>query len=200
MEISYDANNDPIYPMKVVLLGQSSVGKSSLVLRFVQDRFIPNTEGTIGAAFLVKSLPLTGETVKFEIWDTAGQERYHSLAPMYYRGAQAAIIVFDLSSRDSFDKAQIWVDELREKSSPDQIVAFVANKLDIQDKRQVSKEEGENYASQHDLLYLETSAKDGTNVNELFKLLADKLPKNDQARLYSNRLNLSEKKSRTCCG
>jgi len=167
-----------IFPMKVVLLGQSCVGKSSLVLRFVQERFFPNTEGTIGAAFLTKSIFLDEQSqVKFEIWDTAGQERYHSLAPMYYRGAQAAIVAFDITSRDSYDKAKVWVNELHEKSSSDQLVALVGNKLDLRDSRAIDNEEAEKYASEKSLFYFETSAKDGTNVDNLFLTLATKLPK-----------------------
>lgn len=166
------------YTMKVVLLGQSCVGKSSLVLRFVQGKFIPHTEGTIGAAFLTKTTTLSEDvSVKFEIWDTAGQERYHSLAPMYYRGAQAAIIAYDITSRDTFEKAKSWVNELQEKSNPDQLVAFVANKLDLASQRAIDREEGEKYSEEKNLIYIETSAKDGTNVEELFRLLADRLPK-----------------------
>jgi len=211
-------------PVKVVLLGQTCVGKSSLVLRFVQDRFFPNTEGTIGAAFLTKTLTLdesdsnsnpssststnstnsnttsttstpnnltsngNGKTpstntsenvsmVKFEIWDTAGQERYHSLAPMYYRGAQAAIVVYDITSRDSFDKSKQWVKELREKSTPDQIIALVGNKCDLSSSRVVDKEEAEKYAGEEKLISMETSAKDGTNVYLLFQTIAKQLPR-----------------------
>jgi len=144
---------DKIMPVKVVLLGQTCVGKSSLVLRFVQDKFFPHTEGTIGAAFLTKTIdPGDGTQVKFEIWDTAGQERYHALAPMYYRGAHAAIIVYDISSRDSLEKGKQWIDELNEKSSPDQIVAFIGNKADLSN-RAVSKEEGEKYAKEKNMLF-----------------------------------------------
>eukprot|EP01119_Soliformovum_irregulare_P008041 TRINITY_DN2079_c0_g1_i1.p1 TRINITY_DN2079_c0_g1~~TRINITY_DN2079_c0_g1_i1.p1 ORF type:complete len:199 (-),score=40.41 TRINITY_DN2079_c0_g1_i1:44-640(-) len=168
--------DEKAYPMKVVLLGQSFVGKSSIVLRFVQDKFFPKTEGTIGAAFLTKALTLDdGTNVKFEIWDTAGQERYHSLAPMYYRGAQGAIIVYDVSSRESFEKAKKWVEELKEKSNPDQIVAFVGNKVDL--KRVVPKEDADRYAMENGLISLDTSALDNVNVKEIFTTLAERLPK-----------------------
>merc|ERR1712023_221338 len=97
---------------KLVLLGDSAVGKSSLVLRFVRGQFFEYQESTIGAAFMTQTLALDDTTVKFEIWDTAGQERYHSLAPMYYRGAQAAVVVYDVTSQDSFERAQRWISEL----------------------------------------------------------------------------------------
>jgi len=169
-------------PVKVVLLGQTCVGKSSLVLRFVQDKFFLNTEGTIGAAFLTKTITLEDDVgVKFEIWDTAGQERYHSLAPMYYRGAQAAIVVYDITSRESFEKSKIWVKELHDKSSPDQIIALVGNKIDLSN-RSVDKEEAEKFAMEQNLMPFETSAKDGTNVTKVFEELAKKLPKNFQTQ------------------
>jgi len=106
-----------ICQFKVVLLGESAVGKSSLVLRFVKREFHEFQESTIGAAFLTQTIQVDDTTVKFEIWDTAGQERYHSLAPMYYRGAQAALIVYDITSRDSFLKAQNWVRELQRQAN-----------------------------------------------------------------------------------
>merc|ERR1712113_628789 len=104
---------------KLVLLGESAVGKSSLVLRFVKGQFHKFQESTIGAAFLTQTVLLDDTTVKFEIWDTAGQERYHSLAPMYYRGAQAAVVVYDVTSNDSFERAQRWISELRDQANKD---------------------------------------------------------------------------------
>lgn len=123
---------------KLVLLGESSVGKSSLVLRFVKGQFHEFQESTIGAAFLTQTVQIDDTTVKFEIWDTAGQERYHSLAPMYYRGAQAAIVVYDLSNKETFQKAQTWVKELQRQASPSIVIALAGNKLDLAQKRQVS--------------------------------------------------------------
>lgn len=101
---------------KLVLLGESAVGKSSLVLRFVKGQFHEFQESTIGAAFLTQTVCLDDTTVKFEIWDTAGQERYHSLAPMYYRGAQAAIVVYDITNADTFARAKTWVRELQRQA------------------------------------------------------------------------------------
>ena len=101
-----------------MLLGDSAVGKSSLVLRFVRGQFFEYQESTIGAAFLTQTVALNDTTVKFEIWDTAGQERYHSLAPMYYRGAAAAIVVYDITNRDTFQRAKQWVKELQRQGNP----------------------------------------------------------------------------------
>merc|ERR1712174_192060 len=105
------------YQFKLVLLGDTSVGKSSIVIRFVKGQFSEYQESTIGAAFLTQTVPVQDCTVKFEIWDTAGQERYHSLAPMYYRGAQAAVVIYDVTSNDSFERAQRWISELRDQAN-----------------------------------------------------------------------------------
>ncbi|KAF4020742.1 hypothetical protein G4228_012442 [Cervus hanglu yarkandensis] len=126
-----------ICQFKLVLLGESAVGKSSLVLRFVKGQFHEFQESTIGAAFLTQTVCLDDTTVKFEIWDTAGQERYHSLAPMYYRGAQAAIVVYDITNEESFARAKNWVKELQRQASPNIVIALSGNKADLANKRAV---------------------------------------------------------------
>ncbi|XP_043916617.1 ras-related protein Rab-5A-like [Protopterus annectens] len=168
-----------ICQFKLVLLGESAVGKSSLVLRFVKGQFHEFQESTIGAAFLAQSVCLDDTTVKFEIWDTAGQERYHSLAPMYYRGAQAAIVVFDITKPETFDRAKAWVKELQRQASANIVIALAGNKTDLADKRMVEYEEAQSYAEDSGLLFMETSAKTAMNVNELFLAIAKKMPKLD---------------------
>lgn len=170
-----------ICQFKLVLLGESAVGKSSLVLRFVKGQFHEYQESTIGAAFLTQTVCLEDTTVKFEIWDTAGQERYHSLAPMYYRGAQAAIIVYDITNMDSFGRAKVWVKELQRQASPNIVIALAGNKADLANSRAVECEEAQTYADENGLLFMETSAKTAKNVNEIFLAIAKKLPKNEQA-------------------
>ncbi|KAH7545626.1 hypothetical protein FEM48_Zijuj01G0113400 [Ziziphus jujuba var. spinosa] len=125
---------------KLVLLGDVGAGKSSLVLRFVKGQFIEFQESTIGAAFFSQTLAVNDATVKFEIWDTAGQERYHSLAPMYYRGAAAAIIVYDITNQASFDRAKKWVLELHSQGNPNMVVALAGNKADLLEARKVAAE------------------------------------------------------------
>ncbi|XP_052757818.1 ras-related protein Rab-5B isoform X2 [Galleria mellonella] len=153
---------------KLVLLGESAVGKSSLVLRFVKGQFHEYQESTIGAAFLTQTVCLDDITVKFEIWDTAGQERYHSLAPMYYRGAQAAIVVYDITNQDTFGRAKNWVKELQRQASPSIVIALAGNKSDLAAKRMVEFEEAQAYADENGLLFMETSAKTAMNVNDIF--------------------------------
>ncbi|CAF4872323.1 unnamed protein product [Pieris macdunnoughi] len=164
---------------KLVLLGESAVGKSSLVLRFVKGQFHEYQESTIGAAFLTQTLCLDDTTVKFEIWDTAGQERYHSLAPMYYRGAQAAIVVYDITNQDTFGRAKNWVKELQRQASPSIVIALAGNKSDMAAKRMVEFDEAQAYADENGLLFMETSAKTAMNVNDIFLAIANKLPKSE---------------------
>ncbi|CAL9692891.1 unnamed protein product [Knipowitschia caucasica] len=173
------APGNKICQFKLVLLGESAVGKSSLVLRFVKGQFHEFQESTIGAAFLTQTVCLDDTTVKFEIWDTAGQERYHSLAPMYYRGAQAAIVVYDITNTDTFTRAKNWVKELQRQASPNIVIALAGNKADLSQKRNVDFQEAQAYADDNSLLFMETSAKTAVNVNEIFMAIAKKLPKNE---------------------
>jgi len=165
------------YQFKLVLLGDTSVGKSSIVIRFVKGQFSEYQESTIGAAFLTQTVPIQDCTVKFEIWDTAGQERYHSLAPMYYRGAAAAIVVYDITSVESFHRAKSWVKELQRQGSPDVVIALAGNKIDREEEREVSAEEAKQYGDDNGLYFIETSAKTNVNVRELFLAVARQLPK-----------------------
>ncbi|EIM92374.1 GTP-binding protein RAB5 [Stereum hirsutum FP-91666 SS1] len=162
---------------KLVLLGESAVGKSSLVLRFVKDQFDDYRESTIGAAFLTQTVNLDdGMTVKFEIWDTAGQERYKSLAPMYYRNANCAVVVYDITQSASLEKARNWIRELQRQADPSIVIALCGNKSDLAARRQVTQEEAQKYAEEEGLMWAETSAKSGEGVSDIFTAIAKKLP------------------------
>ena len=129
----------------------------------------------LAAAFLTQTVCLEDTTVKFEIWDTAGQERYHSLAPMYYRGAQAAIVVYDITNQESFAKAKSWVKELQRQANANIVIALAGNKADLANKRVVEFEEAQAYADENSLLFMETSAKTAMNVNDIFLAIGGSL-------------------------
>ena len=155
---------DSLAVCKLVLLGEMACGKTSLVHRYVKGSYQENQESTIGAAFSTK----VEHNLKFELWDTAGQERYHSLAPMYYRSSSASVCVYDITSRDSFERAKKWVSELKANvDSPDLVIALVGNKCDLADDRKVDEDEARAYAEEEGLLFFETSAKEDVGVREV---------------------------------
>jgi small GTP-binding protein len=200
------AATDKSVQVKLVLLGEAAVGKSSVVLRFVSNDFQANKEPTIGAAFLTQKCRLEDRVLRYEIWDTAGQERFHSLAPMYYRNAQAAVVVYDITKASSLEKAKSWVKELQRQANPNIVIALAGNKVDLvqpaaaaeaaadaedeaddatatpgeaggeESLRQVPTDEAQAYATEAGLLFFETSAKTGLGVVEMFTEIAKKIP------------------------
>ncbi|KAI8881673.1 ras-related protein rab-5A-like protein [Backusella circina FSU 941] len=195
--------------VKLVLLGESAVGKSSIVLRFVNKEYRDNLGTTIGAAFLSQKCQLEDRIIKFEIWDTAGQERFHSLAPMYYRNAQSALVVYDITNETSFEKAKLWVKELQKQAGENIVIALVGNKLDLQHDRKVSFEEANEYATLNQLIFSETSAKDGAHIDKLFESIGKSIsiePQNNHIETeQSRKIDLSsgsasnKKKDKCAC-
>ncbi|XP_076451869.1 ras-related protein Rab-5C-like [Babylonia areolata] len=189
--------------VKLVLLGDQGVGKSSLALRFVRGVFHEHLEATIGAAFLTHTVIVKDCTVKMDIWDTAGQERYHSLAPMYYRGAAAAIVVYDVNIADTFRRALAWVKELRQLNSGSVLIILAGNKVDLAPQnRAVSFEDAQTFAKENGLLFAEVSAKTGFAVTEIFMTLANKLiqkeKEEEEARRRGVQLGGEEGESSGC--
>ncbi|XP_036397132.1 ras-related protein Rab-17-like [Megalops cyprinoides] len=180
-----EARSDPrgksgMLRVKMVLLGSSGVGKSSLALRFSKDDF-KDSAPTVGCAYLTQLVCLHDATLRFEIWDTAGQEKYHSVTPLYYRGAHAALIVYDISNRESFMRAQLWLKELEKQYIPGEtVVGLVANKSDLSSSRQVSQQEGRSLAENKGLLFMETSAKSGNQVSELLLDIAHRVKRSSR--------------------
>jgi len=165
--------------VKFVLLGEMSTGKTCMVLRLVRDEFTERVESTIGAAFLVHKMNVDGKNIKLEIWDTAGQERFKSLAPMYYRGASAAIIVYDITKQSSFDTMTRWVDELKQRAPPNIVLGIAGNKIDLENQRTVPRETVEKYLSEQladkNPVYHECSAKTGQGIRDLFEDICKRL-------------------------
>ncbi|XP_062362694.1 ras-related protein Rab-17 [Cinclus cinclus] len=173
----------PSYMYKVVLLGSMSVGKSSLAYRYVRNDFrelLP----TVGCSFFTQALDLDEATVKFEIWDTAGQEKYHSVCHLYYRDAQAALIVYDIANKQTFSRAKLWLEELEKRFLPDEIViALVGNKTDLAAEREVTTEEAEEFAQTKGLLFMETSAKSNYQVNDVFMAVVQELLRREKEKV-----------------
>ncbi|XP_036176223.1 ras-related protein Rab-17 isoform X2 [Myotis myotis] len=159
------------YVFKLVLLGSGSVGKSSLALRYVKNDF-KSILPTVGCAFFTKVVELGDTSLKFEIWDTAGQEKYHSVCHLYFRGANAALLVYDITSKDSFRKAQQWLKDLEREFLPGEVVVMlVGNKTDLSEEREVTFEEGKEFAESQSLLFMETSARLNHQVTEAFSAI-----------------------------
>eukprot|EP01065_Artemidia_motanka_P024278 TRINITY_DN2891_c3_g1_i1.p1 TRINITY_DN2891_c3_g1~~TRINITY_DN2891_c3_g1_i1.p1 ORF type:complete len:215 (+),score=27.31 TRINITY_DN2891_c3_g1_i1:96-740(+) len=165
---------NPQYMYKLVLLGDSGVGKSNLLKRFTQDEFEVHSKSTVGVEFAYRSVAVSGVQVRAQVWDTAGQERFRAVAPMYYRGAKGVVLVYDVTKRESFARIERWMDEVKMHAESDIRLLLVGNKCDLVFIRSVSTEEGAQYAAENELAFIETSACDGTNVDAAFeRILGD---------------------------
>jgi len=171
---NYSVN--PLAKYKLVFLGDQSVGKTSIITRFMYDTFDSTYQATIGIDFLSKTMYLEDRTVRLQLWDTAGQERFRSLIPSYIRDSSVAVVVYDITNRNSFINTAKWIDDVRTERGTDVVMMLVGNKTDLADKRQVSVEEGETRAKEHDIMFIETSAKAGFNIKALFRKVASALP------------------------
>ena len=159
----------PPLQIKIVLVGDSGVGKSSIALRYVTDTFKTDSEGTVGASYMGKIINLNDTLVKINIWDTAGQERYHSLAKMYYRDATAALLVYDITNSDSFNAVKRWYNELMQNSEENLIIAIAGNKEDLVDNETITYEEAMKFADSINAMYRKTSAKNNYGIEQIFK-------------------------------
>ncbi|EHK46275.1 hypothetical protein ACHAPE_005718 [Trichoderma viride] len=168
--------NNPLKKFKLVFLGEQSVGKTSLITRFMYDSFDNMYQATIGIDFLSKTMYLEDRTVRLQLWDTAGQERFRSLIPSYIRDSSVAVVVYDISNAKSFQNTKKWIDDVRAERGNDVIIVLVGNKTDLNDKREVTTQQGEEEAKRQGLRFVETSAKLGHNVQNLFKRIAQALP------------------------
>ena len=155
--------------LKLVLLGDSGVGKTNLISRYIHNAFQQDTKATIGVEFFCKTFKVNNnKVIKIEIWDTAGQERYKSITSVYYKGAKGAFIVYDITSKKSFDNIDKWINEIKEKNNNDVKLIIIGNKVDLDNERQISFEEAKNKFKDRDVPLIETSALNDTNVNEAF--------------------------------
>ena len=166
------AGTAPLKKYKLVFIGDQSVGKTSIISRFMYDTFDTHYASTIGIDFVSKSVPIDRGTVRLQLWDTAGQERFRSLIPAYIRDSQVAVVVFDITSRASFDSTTTWIADVRAQRGNDVIIVLVGNKTDLVSQREVSAAEIEQRANEQEIMFIETSAKEGFNIKLLFRRLA----------------------------
>lgn len=163
------------YNFKVVLLGEGCVGKTSVALRYVEDKFNDEHITTLQASFLNKKLNINDKRVNLAIWDTAGQEKFHALGPIYYRMSNGAILVYDITDEDSFQKVKSWVKELKKMLGSDVCLVIAGNKVDLERDRMVATEEAEEYAKQVGAVHFHTSAKLNQNIEQLFLDLTQRM-------------------------
>jgi len=164
-------------------LGEGAVGKSSILLRYTQNKFVENHESTIQAAFAAKKINVEGQEIELSVWDTAGQEKFHSLGPIYYRGSNGALLVYDLTDPHSFQRVRNWVTELKRMLGDACSLFIVGNKLDLENKRNVPKEEAEEFAQSVNAQFAECSAKENIGIERVFDELTRTMIKNSATLL-----------------
>ncbi|CAI2380236.1 unnamed protein product [Moneuplotes crassus] len=168
-------NADYDYLFKILLIGNSGVGKSSLLLRFSDDTFTGNFMPTIGVDFKIRTLEVDGKTIKLQIWDTAGQERFKTITSSYYKGAHGIIVVYDVTDKESFKNIDTWMNEIEKHASDNVSRILCGNKSDLEDSRQVSTDEGKELSDTYNIRFIESSAKDNSNVEEAFTLMTKEI-------------------------
>ena len=200
--------NDYDRLFKVLITGNSSVGKTNMLLRFATDNFDEGTMPTVGIDFKAKSIDIDGRVLRLAIWDTAGQERYKTIIPAYFKQCHAVIFAYDITDRSSFENVEYWMAEAKRYAELNYVRMLIGNKSDLEGERQVSIEEGAAFAELHDIPFFEVSAKYGANVNEFFTLLAkmmDEIPaeeidnNNNGKSPVSVAIEKKTKKNKDCC-
>jgi small GTP-binding protein len=206
------------YIFKLILIGNSGVGKSCILQRYMKHTFEESYKCTIGVDFLMKSIVINGQTVKLQLWDTAGQEKYKSMVSSYYRGANVALIVFDITNHQSFDSLPMWIENFYKNGPEQKNIILIGNKKDLADLRQVTQQEAEAFSETNNMMYFETSAKEGDNIEYIFNYAAEKLlefygrnneailkrqmtPNNDMqsSNFKEIRIEESPNKKKNCC-
>jgi len=198
------------YLFKLLLIGDSGVGKTCVLFRFSEDAFNSTFISTIGIDFKIRTIDLDGKKIKLQIWDTAGQERFRTITTAYYRGAMGIMLVYDITNEKSFDNIRNWIRNIEEHAAADVEKMILGNKCDMNDKRQVSTVRGQDLAVEYNVKFMETSAKTSTNVEEAFISLArdikkkmDKKLENPNAGAGDNNVKITadkpKSKGKGCC-
>jgi len=172
-----------LYLFKFIIIGDIGVGKSCLLFRFTDNSFKPIHDITMGVEFGIRFINIKNNRIKLHIWDTAGQETFRSITRSYYRGAAGALLVYDITRRETFNHLATWLEEVKEHGNSNMIIMLVGNKSDLTKKRVVSTEEGEKFAKENGLMFMEVSAKSRENIEEAFVKTAEGIYKNIQVRV-----------------
>ena len=174
---------------KIMVLGESKVDKTQLIKRYTKDQFGGVYLTTVGMDFQDKIIEIEDKKVRLQIWDTAGQERFRNVTKSYFQSSQGLVLVYDITDRESFEKLNFWVDNIKNNAPENAKFILVGNKCDLANERKVSYEEGENYAKNLNIKFFEASARDGTNVNELFFYLANEIYQDNKLKGNNNSNN-----------
>ena len=172
------------YLLKFVIIDDSGVGKSNILLRYIYNSFSEEFKTTVGVEFGAKNIEIDKKVYRIQIWDTAGQENFRSIARAYYKNSVCACVVYDISKRSSFEDIQVWIDDCTKQTAKSVLLFLIGNKNDLNDEREVSYEEGEAYAKAHKMMFLEASAKTGNNINEIFERSVKQIAKNIKNNVY----------------
>ena len=194
---------------KLILLGDSAVGKTNILSKYLRDEFDQNSKSTVGVEFSTRNIKIDSYIIKVQIWDTAGQERYRSITNAYYKGAKGGLLIFDLTRRATFDSIDKWIPDLKTNGDENMVIILIGNKNDLKEQREVSTEEGENKAKMFKMAYMETSALDGNNIENAFNELINTVYKKNYLK-YEKELiknidkgidlnNQEIKYKRVCC-
>ena len=166
------------YLLKYVVIGDSGVGKSNILLRYINNTFSEEFKTTVGVEFGAKNIEINNNIYRIQIWDTAGQENFRSIARAYYKNSVCACIVYDITNRASFQSVQSWIDDCKKQTAKSVLLILIGNKNDLKDMREVNYEEGENFAKSHNMIFLETSAKTGDNISSIFEKSVKQIDQN----------------------
>ena len=197
-------NDDIIY--KVLLLGDSTVGKTCFLIKYTDKTFQDVHMATIGLDYRLKNMTLkSGKNVKLQIWDTAGQDRFRAITKNYYKGANGIILIYDVTNPQTFDNVKGWISQIREEANQNVLIYIVGNKIDMKEERKIKTEDGEKLAGDYGFPFVETSAKEGININETFEDLVEKIDSvyskfetNNPGGRKKNKLYKGKKKSGCC--
>ena len=162
---------------KVVLVGDSFVGKTNIMSKYLKNEFHEDSKATVGVEFGSRQFNIEGHVIKAQIWDTAGQERYKAITSAYYKGAKGAFIVYDITRKESFDNVTKWAEQLKSTADKNLTIIIVGNKTDLEDQRQVTSEEGQNKANELESAFIETSAASGSNLDKAFEMMINEVYK-----------------------